>query len=108
MAASGAGNRDMRRDWLQNITADHYVISANGQYGNPDDDTIAWICQSRGDNPYTIHMTNEEMLDPKTKQNVGELVKAALAANPGARRNVDFRHPQKPSVTANVLDPVCY
>ena len=101
-------NRDMRLDWLQSITADHYVISANGQYGNPDGDTIAWICQARGDDPYTIHMTNEEMLDPKTQQNVGELVKAALKAHPGARRKVDFRQSSKRSVKADVLDPVRY
>jgi hypothetical protein len=101
-------NRNMRREWLQRITADHYVISADGQYGNPDDETVAWICQARGDDPYTIHMTNEEMLDPKTKRNVGELVKAALDANPGARRKVDFRRSQERSVKAEVLDQVWY
>jgi hypothetical protein len=101
-------NRDMRLDWLQNITADHYVISANGQFGNPDDDTIGWICQARGDDPYTIHLTNENMLDPKTQADVGKLVKAALAANPGANRTVNFRGAKEASVKADVLEPVRY
>ncbi len=101
-------NRDMRLDWLQKITADHYVISANGQFSNPDDDTIAWICQARGDDSYTIHMTNEDMHDPKAQKDIGKLVKAALAANPGANRTVDFRKAKAASVKAEVLDPLSY
>jgi len=98
-------NRDMRLDWLQKITADHYVISANGQFGNPDADTVEWICQARGDDRYTIHLTNEAMVDPKTGQDVGALVKKALADNPGANRTVDFRKKTGSSVKADVLDP---
>ena len=32
-------SRNITQDWLSKITAEHYVISANGQYGNPDPDT---------------------------------------------------------------------
>jgi hypothetical protein len=101
-------NRNMELGWLQKITADHYVISANGQFGNPDDDTVNWICQARGDYPYTIHLTNEDMVDPKTNIDVGARVKAALAAHPGANRVVNFRKPDEGSVKANVLDEVAY
>ncbi|MEO8661456.1 MAG: hypothetical protein ABI693_23505 [Bryobacteraceae bacterium] len=101
-------NRNMELGWLQKITADHYVISANGQFGNPDEETIAWICQARGDDPYTIHLTNEDMVDTKAGVDVGARVKAALAAHPGANRVVNFRKPDEGSVKANVLDEVAY
>lgn len=101
-------NRNMELGWLQKITADHYVISANGQFGNPDDDTVSWICQARGDDPYTIHFTNEDMVDPKTDIDVGARVKAALAAHPNENRVVNFRKSGEGSVKANVLDEVAY
>ncbi|MEO8371621.1 MAG: hypothetical protein ABI806_20710 [Candidatus Solibacter sp.] len=101
-------SRNMRLDWLQNLTADHYVISANGQFSNPDKETIEWLCQARGDDKYTLHLTNEKMLDPKTGADVGAEVKAALHENPGAHRVVDFRKPAAASVIANLLDPVTY
>ncbi|MEO8595961.1 MAG: hypothetical protein ABI759_21750 [Candidatus Solibacter sp.] len=101
-------SRNMRQDWVQDLTADHYVISANGQFSNPDQETVEWICQARGDDKYTLHLTNEKMVDPKTSKDVGAAVKKALTDNPGAHRVVDFRKSKAPSVIANLLDPVTY
>ena len=38
----------MRKDWLEHITADHYVISANGENDNPDAEVIEWIAEAQG------------------------------------------------------------
>ncbi|HEY3443094.1 MAG TPA: hypothetical protein VGK29_20210 [Paludibaculum sp.] len=75
-------NRDMTLDFLQRITADHYVISANGENTNPDADTIEWIAEARQGDSYLIHLTNEKMVDPAKKNfDVGKAVKDVLSAH---------------------------
>jgi hypothetical protein len=51
--------RDVNDDFFERITADHYVISANGKYDNPDLKTLQLLTAARGSDEYTIHMTNE-------------------------------------------------
>ena len=53
-------NRDVEIDFFEKITADHYVISANGKYGNPDPDTLEMIAAARGQDQFTIHLTNHD------------------------------------------------
>lgn len=38
--------RDMTRTFLSEVTADRYVISANGRYGNPDLTTLTWLVET--------------------------------------------------------------
>jgi hypothetical protein len=101
-------NRNITKKWLEQVTADNYIISANGEHGNPDADTIAWVCQARGDDPYTIYMTNEKMVDPKDGRQVGKQVKKALTDNPGAKRKVVFRKDEDTSVMVDLLAEVTY
>ncbi len=72
-------SRNMTLDFLKRITADHYVISANGEHDNPDVETVDWIGQARGGESFRLHLTNEKMVEPKTQTDVGAAVKAALA-----------------------------
>src|SRR5262249_26061578 len=37
--------RNASRDFFQAVTADTYVVSANGRDGNPDLDTLQWIVE---------------------------------------------------------------
>jgi hypothetical protein len=53
-------NRDVEVDFFRKVTADHYVISANGKYGNPDPETLDMIATARGDDEFTIHLTNHD------------------------------------------------
>lgn len=51
-------DRNVDRDYFERIRADHYVISADGKYGNPDIDTLEMISDARkGDDAFTIHLT---------------------------------------------------
>jgi beta-lactamase superfamily II metal-dependent hydrolase len=51
-------DRDYRADFFKAITADHYVISADGKFENPSQDVLEWIGQgARG--KYAVHLTNE-------------------------------------------------
>jgi len=49
--------RDLGADFFERITADHYVISADGRYGNPESETLALITGSRPEDAFTIHLT---------------------------------------------------
>jgi beta-lactamase superfamily II metal-dependent hydrolase len=50
--------RNVAQDFFEDIIADHYVISADGKYDNPDKKTIQMLLAARGNTPYTIYMTN--------------------------------------------------
>jgi hypothetical protein len=53
--------RNLEDDFFQRITADHYLISANGREGNPETESLEMLTRSRkaGDR-YTIHLTYDK------------------------------------------------
>jgi hypothetical protein len=53
-------NRDVEVDFFRRVTANHYVVSANGKYGNPDEETLKMIADARGRDRFTIHLTNHD------------------------------------------------
>jgi hypothetical protein len=50
-------DRNLDTDFFRAVTADHYVISADGKYGNPEPETIDMIAKARKGQAYTLHMT---------------------------------------------------
>lgn len=50
--------RNMTPEFFQRVTADHYVISADGRHGNPETASLELIAAGRGDDDFTIHLTN--------------------------------------------------
>ena len=51
-------DRNIDIDFFQQITADHYVASADGTFGNPDRPTMEMLIDARGkDAEYVIHLT---------------------------------------------------
>ena len=53
-------DRNVETDFFRQITADHYVISADGRHGNPEVSTLQMISEARGKDKYTVHLTNRE------------------------------------------------
>ena len=51
--------RNVEKGFFEQVTADHYVISADGKYDNPDIDMLKMLTQARGADPYTIWFTNK-------------------------------------------------
>jgi hypothetical protein len=51
-------DRDVTADFFRAITADHYVFSANGKYGNPDPETFKMLFEARPKGTYTLWLTN--------------------------------------------------
>jgi hypothetical protein len=53
-------DRNVETDFFRQITADHYVVSADGRHGNPEVSTLQMISEARGKAKYTVHLTNKE------------------------------------------------
>jgi hypothetical protein len=53
-------DRNVETDFFRQITADHYVVSADGKHGNPEVSTLQMISEARGKDKYTVHLTNRE------------------------------------------------
>ncbi len=51
--------RNIDKEFIANVTANHYVISGDGGHGNPDPKTLDMIFAERGDSggEYKIHLT---------------------------------------------------
>jgi beta-lactamase superfamily II metal-dependent hydrolase len=77
-------NSDLR--FFEQVTADHYVISANGKHGNPDPGTLEWILEAaqKQQRRFTLHVTNS-----------AEGLKAFTEKHP----------PAKSGYTLNLLEP---
>jgi hypothetical protein len=51
-------DNNMETGFFQRVTADHYVFSGDGQYGNPERATLQMLLDARGvEKAYTIHLT---------------------------------------------------
>lgn len=50
-------SRNMEQVFLERVTADHYVMSGNGEHGNPERETLEMLLGARGDAEYTVHLT---------------------------------------------------
>lgn len=50
-------DRNAMIGFFRRVPAEHYVISADGNHGNPDVPTLRMIAEARGDEPYTLHFS---------------------------------------------------
>lgn len=54
-------DRNVSTEFFEQVTADDYVISGNGQHGNPEIATLKMLSEAReGDDDFTLHLTNTE------------------------------------------------
>ena len=95
--------RDVDQDFFERITADHYVISANGRDGNPETQTLDMIVASRSDDAFTVHLTYAA--------GVGDLeqrLQSFVSAQQASRRpfKVAIRQDPALSLTIDLEDPL--
>lgn len=97
--------RDFGPDFFENVTADHYVISANGEYGNPDSETLELLSAARGNAEFKLYLTNRT-----GKKGLGPRLQKFFAAEKakGKKYKVVFRNDADLSVKADLLEPVDY
>lgn len=84
--------RNVDADFFTRIRARHYVISANGRDGNPDDATLALLCDARRDDqsPWTLWLTYGG--EPRDgKPGLHERLRTFLSARSDAGQVIDVR-----------------
>lgn len=91
--------RNVDRTYFQRIRAQHYVISADGKFDNPDVKTLAMISAARQDDRFTIHLTYppEEFNEPAIGRKVARFFKKEQAA--GRKYKVAARKPDELSIS---------
>lgn len=67
-------DRNMTKAFFKKVTADQYVISANGKYGNPDLATLIWLVEAAKEQSRTpeIILTNQTPSSKKLLQEYAE------------------------------------
>lgn len=93
--------RNIRAEFFDRVTADHYVISADGRHGNPETETLTLIADSRPDDNFTIHLTNRVGTDA-LEQRLGAFLAAKEAA--GRAYGVSFRAEDALSLRIDLLE----
>lgn len=53
-------DRNVATEFFRRVRADHYVISANGKFGNPDTATLEMLSEARSGERFTIWLTNHK------------------------------------------------
>ncbi|MGH2920322.1 MAG: hypothetical protein ACRDLS_17250 [Solirubrobacteraceae bacterium] len=94
--------RNLAPEFFERITADHYVISADGRDGNPETETLELIEGSRrDDDDFTIHLTNHGR-----KGDLAKRLDAFLAAKEKSGRTygVNIREDPATSIRIDLLD----
>src|SRR5262249_55267727 len=79
-------DRNLTEGFLKLFPADHYVISADGKYGNPNLKTLTEMAETLGNRMYTVHFTNRT---PTMKKALDALEKERQ--KPGRRFKIRFR-----------------
>ncbi len=86
-------DRNVETDFFRKVTADRYVISADGRHGNPEVATLGMISEARGKNEYTVYLTNKE-------KRLEDFFKAEKKK--GKKYNVVFRDPNELSLQVDL------
>jgi hypothetical protein len=98
-------DRNVTLKFFQQVTADHYVVSANGKDGNPDVKTLQWLSQARGNAEFTLWLTNRD-----GKNNLGQRLQNFFASEKtaGKKYKPHFREDNALSLKVDLLEKVNY
>jgi hypothetical protein len=89
--------RNNSEEFLSTVTADHYVMSADGRHDNPDVPTLQLLSKIRGADKCTFHLTNP--VPAAVKFFKADKKKA------GKKYSVDIREDPAPSIRIDLGDP---
>jgi beta-lactamase superfamily II metal-dependent hydrolase len=53
-------DHNVSTEFFRQVTADHYVVSGNGEHGNPELATLKMLSEARGQDVFSLYLTNEE------------------------------------------------
>ena len=92
-------------DFFEQVIADHYVLSGDGGFGNPEEDALNMIVQSRQDDDFTLWLTYRE-----GREGLQEKLDKFLAARKRKKRKygVEFCGDGENSLKIDLLGKVEY
>lgn len=96
--------RNLADELFEEITADHYVISANGRDDNPDEETVESLYRVRPKGGYTVYMTNRKHF--KTGKELPAAKHAVKHAPAGVEVIFADDSAEVPSVVVDLGDPL--
>lgn len=96
---------DTTQAFFETVVADHYVISANGKYGNPDTPTLQMLSDARGNEQFTLYLTNKDGEDALGSRLAGFFKKEKAK---GKKCKVVCREDSALSVRVDLLKAVNY
>ena len=103
-------DRNVEQAFFETVTADHYVISSNGdRFDNPDQQTLAWLAAARkGRGHFTLYLTYPvSEFKFKRRKNIQQEIQAFIDAG---RKNGDYtvvcRAPDALSVRVDLGEPL--
>jgi beta-lactamase superfamily II metal-dependent hydrolase len=83
--------RNMEESFFKTVTADHYVFSANGTYGNPDPPTFEMLFAARPTDEYTLWLTNPVPAALKTiKKHKRNKLHVEVREDPALSRKIEL------------------
>jgi len=104
-------DRNVEQSFFERVTADHYVISGDGEHGNPEVDTLDMLARARAGARYTLHFTftadaHERERNKKRKAALAKVADWVARRPPGC--DVVFREPDNDaqSILVDLLDPM--
>ncbi len=104
-------DRNTSEEFFETVKADHYVVSGDGKYHNPEPKTFERISKSRVDadgrpeDDFTLHLTYEDCSDGVGKE-LADFFAAERAA--GRTYGVEFRPEADLGLRVDLLDAVNY
>lgn len=82
--------RNVDAGFFEAVRAEHYVISANGRFSNPDRETLDMLARVRSDDDWVLHLTNADGQRPDGST-LGALLQAWQDGLRAQGRNVQVR-----------------
>ena len=96
--------RYLMPEFFQHVTADHYVISADGKDGNPETPTLDMLAAARSRDDFTVHLTNRRGPDPGLPQRLADWEAGQRAA--GRTFGLRFRDEDALSLRIDLGEPL--
>ena len=88
------------------VTADHYVISGNGEHGNPHADALRALFETQRGRPITVHLTNRPAAGAVKAGDVRKAAEAQAvldAAEADPNVTLRYRRDEDPAISVELL-----
>jgi hypothetical protein len=94
------------RELFETVKADHYVISGNGEHGNPHPETLTALFESQAGRPITLYLTNRPSAgavrpDDVTRARQAEEILKATKSDPNV--TIVYRNDKALAVTVDLV-----